>query len=116
MSDALLERDLQAKCVAWWNSAGLPGILFHVPNEGKRSRLEAASLRAMGVVAGVADLVLVLRGGRSVFIELKAEAGDLSPSQRDFRHNAIALGSAYFVIRSVEAFRLLVQSMVSAAA
>ncbi len=111
----ILERDLQAKCVAWWNGAGLPGLLLHIPNEGKRSRLEAASLRAMGVVAGASDLVLVLRGGRSVFIELKTEAGDLAPNQRDFRHNVFALGSAYFVIRSPEAFRIQVESLVSAA-
>ena len=50
LSEDLLERDLQAKCVAWWNKSGLPGLLFHVHNEGKRNRLEAASLAALDVL------------------------------------------------------------------
>lgn len=33
-------------------------LLFHVPNGGKRSKVEAARFKAMGVQAGVPDLFL----------------------------------------------------------
>lgn len=104
VSDALLERDLQAKCVAWWNGAGLPGILFHVPNEGKRSRLEAAALRALGVVAGAPDFVLLLPRGRVHLIELKAENGTQSPEQIAFESSAEDLDHTYSIVYTLAHF------------
>lgn len=113
VSEELLERDLQAKCVAWWNGAGLPGILFHVPNEGKRGRFQAAALRALGVVAGVPDLVLLMESGRTALIELKVEGGNLSPSQMLFATTAIALGHKAYTVRSLAAFKDLVRELVA---
>lgn len=105
MTGDLLERDLQAKCVAWWNQSGLPGLLFHVPNEGKRNRLEAASLAALGVMAGVADFVLLLPNGRVHLIELKSESGTMNPEQQAFMAAACALGHTYSVVRTLTEFR-----------
>lgn len=34
------------------------GSIFHIPNGGKRQKSEAARLKVMGVVAGVADLMV----------------------------------------------------------
>lgn len=49
-------------------------LLFHVPNGGKRGKVEAARLKAAGVKAGVPDVCLpVPRGGyHGLYIELKA--------------------------------------------
>ena len=49
-------------------------LLYHVPNEGKRSALQGARMRAEGLRAGVPDICLpVQRGGYSaLYIELKA--------------------------------------------
>lgn len=105
IGEDLLERDLQAKCVAWWNDAGLPGILFHVPNEGKRTRLEAAALRALGVVAGAPDFVLLLEGGLCACIELKTMSGMVSPEQERFEERCVALEHPYRVVRSLEEFK-----------
>lgn len=58
-------------------------LLFHIPNGGKRGKAEAARFKAMGVKAGVPDLLLpVPRGGfHGLFIELKAPNGVKSGNQ-----------------------------------
>lgn len=53
---------------------------FHPANGGYRSRIEAAILSGLGVVAGVPDVIIVYRG--CVFaLELKAAHGRLSAAQ-----------------------------------
>lgn len=56
-------------------------FFWHTPNEGKRGWVNAAALKAMGLVAGVPDL-LILHGGKMYALELKAPGGRLTPSQR----------------------------------
>lgn len=53
------------------------GLLYHIPNEGKRSRTGGARLKAEGLKAGVPDLCLpVARGGcHGLYIELKRRKG-----------------------------------------
>lgn len=66
--------------------------LMHVPNGGKRGRLEAARLKRQGVRAGYPDIALDVARGRyhGLRIELKATAEDLgrkprpSPEQREW--------------------------------
>jgi len=54
---------------------------LHVPNGGKRSKVEAAILQGLGVRAGVPD-VLAVKAGRLCALELKSERGRLSEAQR----------------------------------
>lgn len=59
--------------------------LYHIPNGGKRGKIEAARFKAMGVKAGVPDLCLpVPKGGyHGLYIEMKRrEGGKLSKDQR----------------------------------
>ncbi len=58
------------------------GVLFAADqNEGRRSLRDGARRKAMGMAAGEPDLRIYLPGGRVVFIELKTNAGRLSPAQ-----------------------------------
>jgi hypothetical protein len=52
----------------------------HYPGGGWRSRTEAAIFKGLGVKAGTPDLI-VIRGGRTFALELKAPGGRLSPTQ-----------------------------------
>lgn len=57
-------------------------IVAHCPNGGKRSRIEAARFKKMGVLPGMPDLLLYWKGGAG-FIEVKREkGGNLSGPQR----------------------------------
>lgn len=61
-------------------------LLYHIPNGGKRGKIEAARLKGMGVKPGVPDYHLpVARGGyHGVWIELKAPRGRTSEEQRQW--------------------------------
>jgi hypothetical protein len=87
-----------------------PGVIwFHIPNGEARSRETAAKLKAMGVLAGAGDLIILIPGRPSFnpwpmtcFMEFKTEKGRLSQAQRAFRNDVEKLGCSYALPRSVE--------------
>lgn len=58
-------------------------LLYHIPNGGKRDKIEAAHLKQQGVKKGVPDLHLPVARGKyhSLYIEMKDEDGRVSPEQ-----------------------------------
>ena len=60
-----------ARADTWWT---------HIPTGGRRSPIEAAIFKSLGVRAGSPDL-LIIRAGQPLFIELKAPGRKLSPAQ-----------------------------------
>lgn len=56
-------------------------VICHVPNGGSRNMLEAVALKNMGVLAGVPDLLVFGREGRTLLLECKAGKGKESPAQ-----------------------------------
>lgn len=78
--------------------------IFSVPNGGSRNILEAKTLKATGVVAGVSDLIILIPN-RCIFVELKTETGKQSDKQKDFENVVSDLGFEYYLIRSLEEFK-----------
>jgi hypothetical protein len=64
-----------------WFKRNCPGeLIIHIPNGGSRNIVEATTLKAMGVVAGVPDLFIP---GRRLWIEMKrAKGGRVSAEQK----------------------------------
>lgn len=86
------EAAIQAAVIEHLNRRGVPGLLFwHTPNSsklgGKRTKdgvpLEAIRLKKLGMIAGVADLIL-LCAGTAYALELKTESGQASTDQTQF--------------------------------
>lgn len=81
-----------------------------MPNGGKRSKKEAAILKAEGVTAGVADLFLpwprVDRTGRilycGLYLEIKSERDNLKPAQCAFRDHCQKARFKFVVVRSAQ--------------
>lgn len=81
------------------------GLLFHIPNGGKRGKAEAARFRAEGVKAGVPDLMLpVARGSyHGLFVEMKRRAGgQVSREQKKWLERLREQGYATAVCRGWE--------------
>lgn len=76
-------------------------VIFHIPMGGSRDPKEASNLRTQGALAGVPDLCLVMPCGEAIWIELKAEAGVLSPTQIALHRHFASLGHEVIVARSV---------------
>src|SRR6188472_3005684 len=64
---------------------GVDGLLyFHPCNEGKRTASEGYRLKRMGMLPGIADLVLDIPGKPLSFLELKARGEKQGPDQMAF--------------------------------
>jgi len=73
------EHQIQVACVRWFRLqySKLSLNLFAVPNGGRRDKVTAGKLKAEGVVAGVADLLLLVPSGcfHGLAIEMKTRTG-----------------------------------------
>lgn len=111
------EHLLQAACVQWFRlqHPALNHNLFAVPNGGRRDKATGARLKAEGVKAGVADLILLRRNAHfaALLIEMKTPRGQQSQSQRDWQRAIERDGYKYVVCRSVEDFITTVNEYLS---
>jgi hypothetical protein len=75
--------------------------LYAVPNGGKRSKVEAAIMKAEGVRAGMTDLVLAWPTDRwpGLYIEMKTADGRVSPEQRDWAERLKEAGYRHEICR-----------------
>jgi VRR-NUC domain. len=109
------ESILQRNCVTWFRlqHRALAPLLFAVPNGGGRSRVEAAIMKAEGVTAGVADLILLLPRGpySSLCIEMKtpSKKSHQSNAQRRWQVEVEEAGNRYVVVRTFEEFQEIVR-------
>ena len=100
------EADLQRAVVQALRVA-LPrtAIIHHCANEvtepGPRGAKRQAILVGMGVHAGFADLI-VISGGRVLFLEVKSQTGRLRKSQEVFRDTVVTQGFGWALVRSVD--------------
>jgi hypothetical protein len=86
---------LQKAVVQHLKLTGVPGLIyFSVPNEGKRTAMMAGHLKAMGMLPGVSDLVMV-HDGRIYFLELKAKGEKPTELQLMFGTSAMAAGAQF---------------------
>ena len=80
-------------------------IIHHCANEvtepGSRSQIRQSILVGMGVHTGFADLI-VISGGRVLFLEVKSQTGRLRKSQEVFRDTVCAQGFGWALVRSVD--------------
>lgn len=75
-------------------------VWFHPPNGGARSKAEAGIFKAMGVKAGVPDIIIIWRG-RVIAIELKAPNGRLSTAQKDMHAYLTQAGAFVYTATDV---------------
>ena len=84
--------------------------IFSVPNGGYRNKLEAINLKATGTLAGVSDLIVLLPNAKCLFIELKTETGIQSDKQKDFEKLVSDLGFEYYLVRSLDLFKTIINN------
>jgi hypothetical protein len=99
------EASVQAAIVEWIRTVAPELIVFHPPNGGLRGKAEAARLKWIGTLAGIPDLVVLGRDGRTWLIEVKAENGTLSVEQRAIRDRCTAMRIPFVVARSIDDVR-----------
>jgi hypothetical protein len=109
MSDPRSPSELQIHCgvADALRMLARPGVLWsHFPSGESRDARTGAKLKHMGLQPGWPDFIIIVPdypwGNRTCFLELKTIRGRLSPSQQEFRDNAVAVGCLHSVARSVD--------------
>jgi hypothetical protein len=111
-----VESKIQIACVQWfnYNYPQYGKLLFHVPNGGQRSKITAAILKREGVVAGVADLILLVPNDthHGLCIEMKTAKGRQTDNQKYWEQLVIGQGYQYSIVRDLESFIKLVNEYI----
>ena len=103
-----IEHQTQRACVNWFRYIYDDALIFAVPNGGRRDKETGSRLKAEGVLAGVADIIILSSAG-TVFVEMKTKSGTQAASQKDFQKRVEALGYHYYVCRSFDEFQQAVE-------
>lgn len=102
------ESRTQRECVKWFRLQypQFARLLFAVPNGGARNKVTASVLKAEGVTAGVADLILFAPCGgfHALCIEMKTETGRQSQEQKEWQREVENQGYKYVLCRTFEDF------------
>ncbi|CEP50287.1 VRR-NUC domain-containing protein [[Clostridium] sordellii] len=79
-------------------------LIYHIPNGGKRNKLEAARLKRGGVKKGVPDLCLPVSKGayHGLYIEMKFGNGRTSKEQKEWINDLTEQGYKAIVCNGFE--------------
>lgn len=110
------EGKIQAESFTWfWNEyPQYRRLLFHIENENSRSdsnAIQGAMRKAMGVVAGVSDLILLVPTNKhhGLCIEMKDKDGQQRKEQKEWQYLVEAQGYRYEICRSKEQFQEIIK-------
>ena len=87
LEDQLCEAFVEAMDYKIKLNPKLKGLFYyHIPNGGKRSKIEGARFKRMGVRKGVCDYFVMRasNGYHGLYIECKVAKNKLTPEQKDF--------------------------------
>ena len=108
------EHLIQVACIDWfrWTHPNLRKNLFAVPNGGWRNAAVAGKLKAEGVLAGVADLILLVANSRhgALLIEMKKKGGAQSDKQKEWQTAMENSGYKYVICHSLDEFQKEIDS------
>ena len=107
-----IESRLQQACVNWFRLQypEYAFMLISVPNGVATTATQGRILKREGMVAGVADLLLLVprHGKGCLAIEMKTGKGVQRESQKIWQQQAEKAGNVYVIVRSFEQFRSVV--------
>lgn len=92
------EDEEQAFIISWAkiNENRYPelSLLYHIPNEGKRSEREGSRMKRLGLRRGIPDLCLPVARGKyhGLYIELKAQDGRVTKEQNEYISDLVRHG------------------------
>jgi hypothetical protein len=106
------ENKIQSECVMWYRNTYCKlidnprGLIFSVPNElAGDSKIATMQAKAMGLMSGVSDTILILPNSQLIFCEFKDAKGKQSEVQVRFEIQVKEHGFDYWLVRSIEGFK-----------
>ena len=114
------EDDLQIRCVTWferkygensYRSHEDRYLLYHIPNQGKRSLAYTVKLKRMGLVTGMPDthIAIAKKGYSGLFIEFKFGKGKKTRHQEAVQERLVLSGYRVETCYTFEEFKKIVE-------
>ena len=108
------EHEEQVALIEWFRLQYRPlaDNLFAIPNGGQRHKATAAKLKAEGVLAGVSDLMLMVRTPlySGLFIEMKRKDGKATAPQLEFIERAREQGFKAEVAKGFDEAKKIIEN------
>lgn len=99
------EQDLQIAVAALLHKVLMPDVLWTAIGHGGGGKTRGAILKAMGLLPGLADIMICYAWGdmrgRTLWIELKSKDGRPSKEQGKFARHVEQLGHVYYICRTL---------------
>ena len=106
------EQQIQSECVTWlWNTHPETRGLFFAVNNNSEHAVRALQRRAVGLVPGVSDTILLWKG-KAYLIEFKTDTGRQSKAQKVWEEKVVGEGFGYFVVRGLGEFKMLIGGII----
>lgn len=106
------EEKIQSQCYQWFHNT-FPQerkMLFHVDNNSWNNVI-GAKKKALGVNAGVSDMVYILPFGNVAFLECKTIVGEQSDEQKIFQRKVMERGHIYLIFRNLAEFKEIITNL-----
>ncbi len=106
----ITENFIQQSIVIWFTNTyclahHIPRMMiFSIPNGGGRDSREGKTLKNTGLLPGASDLIVVLPN-KTLYIEVKTDTGIQSSLQKEFQQRIESLAHQYYLVRSLEQFK-----------
>lgn len=104
------EHLIQVSCINWFKREYPKYLIFSIPNGEFRHKTVALRLKAEGLLSGIPDLC-VITNDKLFWIEMKAEKGRLSNSQKEVQKKMQELNQEVYTCFSFEEFKDLLQKV-----
>jgi hypothetical protein len=102
------EAAIQGECVMWlWNAKPETRYKLFEVNNNPLNKIDGARRKAMGMIAGVSDLIFLRDELPPLCIEMKDATGKQSQAQKDWQQVAESVGCKYVIVRSLTEFQEL---------
>lgn len=109
----LSERSILREIVGYLKWLESAGKLYWIRNNSGAFVLESEKYRKRFVRfgrQGSSDLIVFLKGGRTIFFEVKRKNGYQTQAQKEFEQTIRALGYEYYVVRSLNEVILVISN------
>lgn len=113
--DGWLEWKIQAACKLifnqWLMDNKLEGFFVQIDNGGKMGVQQRMKKKLEGTLSGFPDVMLLVEGGKQVFIEFKKVGGKIDAKQLEFEQKLYALGFKSYLINNTLYFRRILEEI-----
>ena len=113
--DGWLEWRIQAECKLifnqWLMDNKLEGFFVQIDNGGKMGVRQRMKKKLEGTVSGFPDVMLLVEGGKQVFIEFKKVGGKIDKKQLIMEQKLYALGFKSYMVNNTLFFRKILEEI-----